>query len=188
MPTRLAHIERRIADLERSRRHLRLAVVGLLAAAVSLGASRENAATPATAATDRLEARTVVAEAVQLVDRDGKLRTLISARAGVSMLDEQGRPRAVLSIDASGPGLLLYGETSRAGGSLTVNRDGPALALRDNDGRTRALLATIAEGPALLFTDEDERERVALVQRAGGGSIRVLDADGTTAWSAASRR
>ena len=195
MPSPLVELERRVADLERSRRRLRAAtmgLVGMLLALASLGASQNSAAAPpavgGAGAAGRVERETIVAEALHLVDDRGALRILISARAGISMLDERGRPRAVLSIDSTGPGLLLYGETSKAGGSLTVNRDGPALALRDNDGNTRALLAAIDAGPALILSDERERERVALMQRGSAASISVMDGLGNTTWNTVTQR
>lgn len=178
-----AEIERRLAELERSNRRLRRLCALVVAStsallALAAGAPQQPTARQADGARDK-----IVAEAVHLVDRNGALRVLISARAGISLFDEHRRPRAVLSVDASGPGLLLYGETSKAGGSLTVNRDGPALALRDNSGNTRALLASLDQGPALLLSDETERERVALVQGGGGATIRLLDGAGRTLWS-----
>ncbi len=184
-------LERRIADLERSRcraRNVVLLLTSLLVAMTAIGASRDGAPSSAAGgATPGRERDILVAEEVHLRDARGRLRVLISARAGVSLLDEDGRPRAVLSIDASGPGLLLYGETSLSGSSLTVNRDGPALAMRDGGGRTRVVLAAIDEGPALILSDENERERIALVQRRGQADIQIIKATGAPAWSAKSR-
>src|SRR5512134_2752458 len=70
---------------------------------------------------------TIEARRVHLLDDNGKPRVLLSVRAGLSMLDEKGRPRVVLSIDGEGPGLALYGETSQVGMIANINRDGPAL-------------------------------------------------------------
>jgi hypothetical protein len=169
-------LERRVAQLERSQRRLQgitFVSVALLVAAVSLGM-----------AADPVPPQTVVAKSIQLLDDAGRLRILINARAGVSLLDEEKRPRAVLSLDRSGPGLALYGTSSRAGTLLNVNAEGPALSLRDNAGRTRALLAAIDQGPALILSDENERERIALTQRSDGVHAAILDAQGGFAWQA----
>jgi hypothetical protein len=146
-----------------------VALTSAVAAAVSLGM---NPAPP----------ETLVAKAVHLVDDNGDLRVLINARAGVSLLDARKRPRAVLSVDRTGPGLALYGESSRTGVTINVNGDGPALAMRDSGGRTRALLAAIDQGPALILSDEDGRERITLVERKGQPVVGVLDRRGAFAW------
>lgn len=184
----LEDLNRRIADLERSRRWARNLVLLLTCLLVSVAAGRDGvSSSPAAGATPGSGRDILVAEEVHLRDAGGRLRVLISARAGISLLDEDGRPRAVLSLDASGPGLLLYGETSRTGSSMTVSGDGPAMAMRDGGGRTRILLAAIDDGPALLLSDENERERIALVQRRGQAEMQIIDATGVTQWSTKSR-
>src|SRR5690606_29801885 len=156
-------------------RNAALLLTSLLVAMTAIGASGDGApSSPAAGATPGRERDVLVAEEIHLRDARGRLRVLISARAGVSLLDEAGRPRAVLSIDASGPGLLLYGETAQTGSSLAVNRDGPALTMRDGGGRTRIVLAAMDEGPALMLSDENERERIALVQRRGQADIQII--------------
>jgi len=170
-----APLEARVRELERSLRRLRRitgAAIVLLMAVVTLGMAAEQAP------------QTLVAKSIQLLDDEGRLRILINPRAGVSMLDEQRRPRVVLSLNASGPGLALYGETSRAGTTLDVNHAGPTLAMRDNDGNTRAMLAAIDEGPALILSDEQERQRITLIQRAGGAQVGVFDGRGAATWRA----
>ncbi len=174
MPTPEISIETRLADLETAHLHLKRFVVSLLAAGVAL-ASLGAAKTPP---------GTTVAKALHLIDDQGKVRILINPRAGVSLLDEEGRPRAVLSLDNTGPGLALYGTSSKTGTILNVNEDGPALAMRDNDGRTRALLAAIGPGPALILSDEKERERIALIQQGEKSSMSVIDRRGTIVWRA----
>lgn len=169
-------LEQRLAALERSHRRLRritAAAFVLLFGVATLGM-----------AADRTPPETLVAKSIQILDDAGRLRMLINARAGVSLLDEEKRPRAVLSVDHSGPGLALYGTSSRGGALLNVNGDGPALSMRDNAGRTRALLAAIDQGPALILSDENEHERIALVQRAGVANVGILDPHGAYTWKA----
>lgn len=187
----VTELERRIADLERSRRKTRstvLLLTLLLVSAAAIGAGTGDAPAASRPNTMPGSQREILAtEEIHLRDTRGRIRVLISARAGVSLLDEEGRPRAVFSLDASGPGLLLYGETARTGISMTVNRDGPALAFRDGSGHTRILLAAIDEGPALILSDEKERERIALTQRRDRAEIQILEASGVPVWSAKSR-
>lgn len=128
--------------------------------------------------------QTVEARRVHLLDDDGKPRVLLSVRAGLSMLDAKGRPRVVLSVDGEGPGLALYGETSQVGMIANINRDGPALTMRDNQGRTRAMLAAIDQGPGLILWDGNDKESAALVSRGSGGSLTLADSGGRPKWHA----
>ncbi len=169
-------LEVRLARLERSQRRLRCLVatmIALIVGAISLGAT----ATPQ-------HPGTIVAESLHLVDKQGQVRILINPRAGVSLLDERRRPRAVLSVDNTGPGLALYGQTSKAGAIFNVNDDGPAIAMRDNDGNTRALLTTGAQGAALIMSDEGANERIALLQHGDQPSLSFIDRSRRIAWRA----
>ena len=124
------------------------------------------------------------ASAIHLMDDKGNLRILMNARAGISLLDEEKRPRAVLSVDREGPGLALYGTTSRVGTILNINRAGPALTMRDNAGHNRVLLAALDQGPALILSDESERERAAIIVRGGLPALTLLGDSGKPLWSA----
>lgn len=128
--------------------------------------------------------QTIRARALYLLDDNGKPRILLSVRTGLSMLDAESRPRAVLSVDDEGPGLALYGESSRVGMIANINRAGPALTMRDDKGRTRAMLAAIDPGPALILWDTNEKESATLVSRASGGSLTLADGQGRTKWHA----
>jgi len=167
-------LETRVLELERSLRRLRRATAATLALVIAV-------ATLGMAA-DQVPPQTLVAKSIQLLDDEGRLRILINSRAGVSILDEQRRPRVILSLDRSGPGLALYGTSSQVGTILNVDQAGPTLAMRDNSGRTRALLTALDEGPALILSDENERERITLMQRFGGAHVGVLDGGGHFVW------
>ncbi len=167
-------LEKRLADLEKAHRRLKRSVGAIAASGIALALVGATQAPPGTA----------VAKSLHLVDEAGKVRILINPRAGVSLLDEEGRPRAVLSVDKSGPGLALYGTSSKSGTILNVNDDGPALAMRDNQGKTRALLTTIGAGPALIFSDEREKERIALIQQPDQSSLSMIDRKGRIHWRA----
>ena len=167
----LVSLAARVSMLERSNRNHKVILSVLVAAAA--------ACATLAAAGDQI----VTARAVHLLDDDGKPRVLLSVRAGLSILDAQRRPRAVLSLDGEGPGLALYGETSQVGMIANVNRDGPALTMRDNQGRTRAMLAAIDQGPGLILWDTKDRESAALVVHGSGGSLTLADS-GRTKWHA----
>ncbi len=180
MPTPEISIATRLADLETAHTRLKRFVVSLLVAGLVLASFGAAEIPPG-----KIPPGTTVAKALHLIDDEGKVRILINPRAGVALLDGEGRPRAVLSLDnTGGPGLALYGASSKTGTILNVNDDGPSLAMRDNDGRTRALLTAIAPGPALILSDEKERESIALIQQGETSSLSIVDRRGTIVWQA----
>ncbi len=160
----------RVLRLERSQRRLHrlVAVLGLaLGAAVLLGA---------TAGDDHiLRGRTL-----QLKDDQDRVRVLLSDNGGLSLLDADGAPRAVLSLDGSGPGLVLYGPDSRA--ILNVNPDGPALTFTAARGSLRAIFASLRGEPGLVFFDKEERERLHFTVGGGGARGELRGADGDAFW------
>jgi hypothetical protein len=159
----------RLAALERSHRRLRalVAILALaLAAAALLGAGDDGV----------LSGRTL-----KLLDEKGRLRVLLTTNTGLSFLDDAGRPRAMVGLDAAGtPGLVLNGDASRA--ILNVNHDGPALTLMGDRGGLRAILALVRGEPGLVFFDAQEQERARLAVDAGSGRGVLRDAEGGTTW------
>src|SRR5262245_11613710 len=87
----------RLAELGSPHRRLQRLTLGR--AALLIGTAVFAAATPTS--------RTLEIETLKLVDGQGKLRGLLTAASGLSIIDPSGRPRAVLGIDAEGPGLVL---------------------------------------------------------------------------------
>ncbi|MEO8605192.1 MAG: hypothetical protein ABI629_21670 [bacterium] len=165
-----ASLHDRLAHLERSQRRLQrivLALIVTLAATLLIGAADERA----------LEGRSL-----KLTDDAGHVRVLLTANNGVSLLDANGTPRAVLSIDGDGPGLVLSGATSRA--ILNINQDGPALAFTGTGGRLRSILAVVKGDPGLVFFDADEHERVELAVRGSAPHAALRNANGSAAWQA----
>lgn len=162
-----AQLSRRLARLERSQRRLR-AVVGALLLALGalalLGASDDGV----------LRGRSV-----QLRDEQGRVRVLLTAATGLSVLDARGAPRVVLGLDGDGPGLVLSSAGSRA--ILSLNRDGPALTFTGARGQLQAILAAVRGEPGLVFFDAEQRERLHLAVR-GGGAHGELRGPGDTAW------
>jgi hypothetical protein len=122
----------------------------------------------------------------------GKLRRLektldaqrqeVEARKFV-LVDENGSPRARLSVDKDGPRLSLLDENGKSRARLAVGKDGPRLSLRDANGKTRARLsvAEFSSGqPGLCLFDENGKERVMLDMTKDGLGLRLADGNGNT--------
>lgn len=123
-----------------------------------------------------------------------------------ALVDEHGRPRAVLSVQENGAASLYLTDgkgTPRA--TLGVGKDGvPALGLGDEDGTLRAAMAVAADGgcslgffdghqnvrarlglrpdavPALDIFDDAQRDRVLLSVEPGRSLLRIADRSGQT--------
>jgi hypothetical protein len=158
----------RIVRLERSQRRLRgmlgALVVGVGAIAL-LGAADDGV----------LRGR-----GLQLKDDQDRVRVMLSAQTGLSLLGPDGAPRAVLGLDGSGPGLVLYGTDSRA--ILNINQDGPALAFTAARGSLRAVFASVRGEPGLVFYDAEERERLQFAVRGGGAHAELRGDAGDALW------
>jgi hypothetical protein len=157
----------RLEVLERSHRRLKLLFLtafALLAATILLAATDE---------------RSLEGTSFKLLDAGGKVRVLMTAASGLSLLDETGKARAILSVDAEGPGLVLYGNTSRA--ILNINHDGPALAFTAKDA-VRAVFGVVQNEPGLVLFDGNERERAQLTVRGNRGALALIGDDGRPLW------
>jgi hypothetical protein len=76
------------------------------------------------------------------------------------LVDEKGKPRAILGMNKDGPGLALLDEKGNVRVSLGLTEVGPVLALLDEEGRSRAVLRVTKEGPGLALLDENGKGRV----------------------------
>jgi hypothetical protein len=168
-----ASMQERLSQLERSQRRLRRVVLGLV---VGLAGAWCVAA---------VDDRPLEGHALKLTDADGRVRVVLTASNGLSLLDAGGTPRVALGVDADGPGLVLSGDASRA--ILSVNADGPALTYTGAAGRLRAILALVKGDPGLVFFDADERERLALAVRGAAPQMALRNADGGTTWQMPAR-
>jgi hypothetical protein len=159
-------IAARLADLEHAHRRLqRAAIVAvLLLAGALLFLNRPG--------------RPLDVSSLQITDAEGHLRILLNVGSGLSFLDASGKARAILGVDAEGPGLMLYGDQSRA--ILNVNRDGPALVYTGEQGRMGAIYALLKDGPNLVLFDAQENERARLAVQSGAGAFSLLDSSGGT--------
>lgn len=164
LAARLAHLER----AHRRLRRLTLALLAVVAGGVLVAAGADDGV---------LRGRSL-----QLLDAQGRVRLLATVASGFSVLDERGRPRAVLGGDGQGaPGLVLNGDASRA--ILNVEDGGPALTLTAERGSLRAVLALVQGQPGLVFYDTQERERLSLGVLGDAGRAVARDAAGAVLWS-----
>ncbi len=76
------------------------------------------------------------------------------------VVDDKGKPRAILGMNQEGPGLALLDEKGNVRASLGLTEAGPVLALLDEEGRSRAVLRATKEGPGLALLDENGKGRV----------------------------
>ena len=164
-----ASLSARIAQLERSLQRTRRitgAILSLFGATLLVGA-----ATPA-------PNRTLELNSLKIVDAEGKVRLLLTAATGLSVLDADGTTRASLGVDGDGPGLILFGGKSVGRAILNVNRDGPALSFTGADNALRAIFALIPSGPGVVLFDEQQNERATLSVRGRSGTLEIKDANG----------
>lgn len=91
------------------------------------------------------EAKVVRAEKFELVDSKGKVRgafsTGIDGNAELSLFGKQGKERAVLTLDATGP----------------------TISLKDDDGELRARLTLVAGGSPVLYLSEKDKKATAIL-------------------------
>lgn len=74
-----------------------------------------------------------------------------------TLIDKEGKARAVLTLSGDEPCLLFYSKDGRARIEISLSRDGqeqPMIALYAKDLRSRIFISTIEEGqPKIIFTD-----------------------------------
>jgi hypothetical protein len=124
----------------------------------------------------------VTATQVNLVDRGGRLRGILSAEdergmASLALLDPAGRPRALLAVTPDGaPTFELYDQGQALRVHATVQGEAPVVAVETGGGR-RAILGGLTGSPALTFTDgAQNRAEVGL----GGNGLPSLTMFGPT--------
>lgn len=104
---------------------------------------------------------------------------VIRARA-IQMVDDDGRVRAELGIDADGSaGLFLYDSEGRTRACLVHDPSQSALYLFDDQNVIRVGAAQFAHGGGgLAIHGERSRGSTVLYQKNGVGSLTLRDADG----------
>jgi hypothetical protein len=122
-----------------------------------------------------------------LVDNNGKPRAMLAMLEdgpSLSLLGENGKGGALLTVDKKGPGLSLFDEKGRV--ELNVTERGPELNLKDKNAfvKPRALLIVTKEGPWLAFWDESGKLRAALSVLEDGPGLGLYGPDGKVLWQA----
>lgn len=115
----------------------------------------------------------VIAAIVAGISRDSRT---ITARA-FSVVDQNGKERALLGLIKQGPGLTLSDENGKLRAALTAEKDGPRLALYDENGEVRAGLAAVKEGTG-LYLYENGKVRAALVTGKHRPGLPLYDENG----------
>ena len=144
---RLASLEREFtqtkAELLRMRRHNRRLLRGvvLMAAFLALAWMFMDAGRPA------------LARGGAVVHRETGAKRFV-------LVDEKGKPRAILGMNQEGPGLAFLDEKGKVHASMGLTEAGPVLALLDEEGHSRAILRATREGSGLALLDENGKGRV----------------------------
>ncbi len=166
-------LTQRLDRLERENRRLKLAGVILLLALAAVGAMGQMI--------PRAVPKVVEAERFVLRDTRGKILATLGTEASgtsLSVYDQNGKPRAGLSVIADGaPVLVLFDQNGKDRAGLVLGADGtPALALLDQNGKRRAVLSTLVDGrPGLLLADQNEKGRLLLGVDTSGPSLVLRD-------------
>lgn len=87
----------------------------------------------------------VRAQAFELVDAQGQVRSRLTLEAGgeavFRLLDESGTIRVKIGADADGSGIVLLDERTEPGIQMLAEADGGVIRLSDGAGVTRELTA-----------------------------------------------
>ena len=163
-------------------RHERVTSIGMLLMSSFLGGAVASAVFAG-----RLQAQPqssiVTAEQLNLVDRTGRLRGLLSAedeRGGVSLslVDAAGEVRALLGVASNGtPQLRLYDEAGASSVAVTVDRSGPVLEI-SGDPEQVTLLGTPGGSPTLSFLQEGQSRVELGVSSAGAPRLVMFSGTG----------
>ena len=103
------------------------------------------------------------------------------------LVDENGKPRASLSVLEGGPALVLNDENGKLSALLEVIKEGPRLLMHDENGKSRVLLLLAREGAGLSLSDENGMTRAGLLMGKNGPKLVLYDENGKSIWSAPER-
>ena len=151
---RIENLEKGLASARRLNRWL-LAAVGLALGVWILAGTfgpRTAGAEGGAGVVDKVRAKNFV-----LVDDAGKPRAMLCMDKDGAMLglsDKNGNPRAMLSMGKEGPMLGLVDENGKDRATLAAAKGGSMLSLSDENGKTRAMLGAFKEGTGLVLYDE----------------------------------
>ncbi len=95
------------------------------------------------------------------------------------IVDDEGRPRAVLAAEKDGVTLSLADEAGTNRVVLGTSKEGAQLSLRDETGKTRARLGALRFEPALDLLDREARVQVNLTAHLAGSELCLRDPGGS---------
>jgi hypothetical protein len=182
----LEAIARRLDRLERQNRRLRLALVGLLAAAAALAVGQ---ASTGQAQPGAPEARVKVVDAERFVVRDqnGKARAALfmdnrdpdNRHPRLVLYDENGKGRLGMSVQRHGPDIAAWhADHSSALGLYVQDKDrSVAMTLFDKSG-ARVHLAHMGGTPQLKLLDGTGKPALSLTASQNGPGIALNDPTG----------
>jgi len=100
------------------------------------------------------------------------------------LVDDAGKTRALLHVDAPGPVLDLRDAAGKTRAMLVVGKDGSVLVLANENGKGRALLNVLGDVPILSLLDENDKLRATLHVNKNGPVLNLYDGAGKTIWQA----
>ena len=102
---------------------------------------------------------------------------IIRARAFI-VEDENGKTRAMLNVNDSGPALIMVDAKGMPRVGLTVRNNRASLDLLDAAGEIRAMLVVLEEGPVLSIDDENGEACAILRVDKNGPRLTMFDKRG----------
>jgi ABC-type amino acid transport substrate-binding protein len=129
---------------------------------------------------------------LEIVDQHGRPRLVLSVDAAgsarMSALDRNGRMRAGLFVRPDGAsGITFWNSRERLRTMIGAAAEGtPFVGLWDTGDRLRAEISIASDGtPGLSFWDTDDRVRLLIGTRNDGApTVALLDSDGDPVWTA----
>jgi len=128
-----------------------------------------------------LQQQDVTARQLTIVDESGKPRAVLAVSgddAGLTIYDSNGKPRAALSLAEGRAGLKLASGHEQPQVNLHAGMDGAELLFQDASGKERASLGVVRDQPALLLRDAAALPRAELTARDNGGRLLFRDENG----------
>ncbi|MDD5222700.1 MAG: hypothetical protein PHE84_01805 [bacterium] len=174
-------IEERLGVLEKSVRHYRILVIGLvLALAASVWAGPLLVSCVRAGGKGKDIEKTIRCQKLEVVDDHGKTRAVLEVDSdgtpSLNFYDTQEKVRAGIEVTKLGSAIFLFGDQGEKQAQLQVNKDWPALFISDARGEKRAILGLDEGNPFLTLFDAQKKERVKIVVSGEGSALGLLDA------------
>ncbi|MHC4176738.1 MAG: hypothetical protein ACYSWU_04485 [Planctomycetota bacterium] len=135
-------------------------------------------------APERIEAQTVVAQSFVLTDAEGRQRASMAMtkdnHPAVTLFDNEGKPRAELSLAGDQPQITMYDAGGNARLMLTAAESMTAIAMNHSGSDGDLGLFVKESGPGVAMAHSDQHVLKALVglDTEGDPVLRMCDSDG----------